>query len=1013
MKCHKILVGWLLAAAALTGGSSTARELNSPGAPGYIARGRAMLADLNCLGVNQQTEQALRLDTDGKSIEEVRYLQALAALHSGSSEAPRLLAEWISDYPESPRRVNALLALGDCYFADGHYGQALQVYYKIGTGRLDGSANADLIYRMAYCELLMGNYSAANRCFERLAADGRPPYADAARFYMGYIAYRDGDYSKAQPLLEKASRSGDPDIAPAASAYLAQIFYAKGDNDKALAEGRKVLASKATALYPEANRVCGEALYALGRTNEAIPLLWLYADAVENPAPSALYILGADEYDKGEYQNAVSLLRRVVTTETPQNSEYAHDLGAMKQSAWLFLGQAYAAQNKPDQALMAFDTARQGDYDPTVAETAFYNYAVATIDGGRAPFGSSVRTLEQFLSTYPDSKYAPKVEEYIIAGYMADNNYTGALESISRIKNPSSRILAARQRVLFELGTREYGEGKYQSAYSHLKEAAALESKPYDASIARQSRLWEGMALYELGRYKEASATLGNYLRNAPAGDARTLAWYNLGYSEFQQEQFQKAYDAFAKAAAETQRGTATTRLADTYNRMADCMYYRKSFGDAEKDYMKAYELNPSAGDYALFQAAVMKGLQRDNAGKIAALDDFMNRFPTSALVADALLEKAETQVAMGNNEAALQTYHLLTDAYSTTATGRKGYLQMAITLLSEGRNGDAERAYKAVISKYPTSEEARMATDDLKRYYADNGRLDEFARWIATVGNAPKLDASEMDDLSFAAAEKEYISNDATAKLSSYLQRYPQGSHRARALYYMAEASSLSGNQQEAYKYAAELLSNHPDAEMVEDALLIKADAETAAGRTEEALATFNELESRAVSPTHLYEARLGQLRNAAALGHDNEVIAAADKLLASTAAGAGSTAEVRELRAEALSNTGDSAAADEEWNKVMEAGFNDIYGARAAVLKSQSLLDRKQTKEAHELIDKLINSNPPHQYGLARGFIVLSDVLRAEGDDFEANQYLQSLRTNYPGSEADITRMIEERLK
>jgi len=42
-----------------------------------------------------------------------------------------------------------------------------------------------------------------------------------------------------------------------------------------------------------------------------------------------------------------------------------------------------------------------------------------------------------------------------------------------------------------------------------------------------------------------------------------------------------------------------------------------------------------------------------------------------------------------------------------------------------------------------------------------------------------------------------------------------------------------------------------------------------------------------------------------------------------------------------------------------------------------------------------------------------VLSDILRAQGNDFEADAYLKSLKSNYPGEEADIFTMIDERLK
>ena len=62
---------------------------------------------------------------------------------------------------------------------------------------------------------------------------------------------------------------------------------------------------------------------------------------------------------------------------------------------------------------------------------------------------------------------------------------------------------------------------------------------------------------------------------------------------------------------------------------------------------------------------------------------------------------------------------------------------------------------------------------------------------------------------------------------------------------------------------------------------------------------------------------------------------------------------------------------------------------------------------------MEQLINSGTSHTYWLARAFIVLSDVYAAEGKSFEAREYLQSLRENYPGKEPDIKEMIDKRLR
>ncbi|MDE5837687.1 MAG: tetratricopeptide repeat protein, partial [Paramuribaculum sp.] len=89
------------------------------------------------------------------------------------------------------------------------------------------------------------------------------------------------------------------------------------------------------------------------------------------------------------------------------------------------------------------------------------------------------------------------------------------------------------------------------------------------------------------------------------------------------------------------------------------------------------------------------------------------------------------------------------------------------------------------------------------------------------------------------------------------------------------------------------------------------------------------------------------------------------------------------------------------------------EIYGARSAVSLAESLVADGKSEEAAKVADEFINANPPHAYWLARGFIVLSDALRAQGETFEADEYLRTLKENYPGSEADIFDMIEKRLK
>lgn len=979
-------------AVAISGSNAFAR-LNSPDPDGYLARGIEMYHDHNYIGCIDQMTQAVK--QHGASETSDAYI-ALAAVAQGQADALDLLRAFLDHYPRSLMRPRIQAAIGDYYFSQGRYGEALAEYHKVPDGSLSGSVYEGFIYRKAFANIKIGEYDAAEQGFLALASSSR--YSNESRFYRGYIAYCRKDYDKALDLFRKTVKDSAP--ANRTDYYIAQIYFAKGDYSKALSLSRKMLKDNIDPDFrPEMLRIAGESLYNLDSGSEAVTYLRQYADAVDSPLPSTLYILGVSQYNDGDYQAAIESLGPVTEVDD-----------RIAQSAYLYIGQSALKLAQSDLALMAFDKACKMDYDSDLKETALYNYAVAKTHGGRVPFGSSVELFEDFLRQYPRSRYASSVQEYIVTGYMTDNNYESALRSIENISSPSASILKAKQRVLFTLGSRDLASGNASQALSRFKEAKMLAAQ--DKDIARECDLWIGDCYYRQGKYSQASSSYSAYISASSASTVnRPLAYYDLGYSRFGEKRYDDALSAFDKA-IKSPGNLSKATIADAYNRVGDCYYYSNRFSNAAANYDKAYELNPSAGDYALFQKGMMRGLARDYSGKIEIIDHMIESYPSSGLVPSALLEKAESYVALDNHQKAIAVYKQLVEQYPSTAQGRNGYLQLAITNLSVGNRKAAIEAYRQVISSYPTSEEARVASDDLKRIYADDGNLDEYARFIASVPNAPRLDASEIDNLTFEAAEKAYLADNGTAKLVQYIEKYPNGANESQALYYLASDAAAKGNDDDALRYSSHLVEKYPDAEAAEDILAIKGDVEFRQGKGEDALATFRQLERRASATANIHAARLGIMRVSRDLGQHASVVAAADRLLASSASSSAEITEIRFSRAYALHALDKTDEAVEIWTD-LASNPDDLYGAKSAFYLAKHHYDAKQYGKAEKTINAFIDANTPHQYWLARGFILLSDIYSAQGKDYEAREYLKSLKSNYPGSETDIQDMINQRLK
>lgn len=954
-----------------------------------------MFADKNFVGCIDQM-------TAAKSFGLIDYEKADLLIALATTDSPLPALNFLTDYPASQYRHIILCHIADYYLGNaGDSATALKYFANADIEALNeyDAEDASLHYAIALADQKI--WEKAQTLFSSLRGTR---HNNEAKFYLGYIALEQGNAKSAVSLLESVTKANSRPTADA-DFYLAQAYYCSKDFSRAAAISAhliKIGENGKPNLFTEMLRINGEANYNLGKLDIAVSNLKKYEARTSHPALPALYILGEDAYNSADYTRAISCL-------SPVSREDCE----MGQAACLLLGQAYIHCAKYDAALIATQKAYDMTFNESLRESALYNYAIAKMMGGRVPFGNSVATFEQFLREYPDSRYAPDVQKYIIRGYITDNNYDAALNSINALKSPTQETLRAKQIILYTLGCRALNSSATDNttlnyAVGKLREAKSLAQ--YDKDIARECDLWIAEALYKQGNFSQAITSYKAYIKAAPNSAAnRTIAFYDLGYALFGNKDYTAAFSTF-KSFADSQNADATHR-ADALNRMGDCLYYRSDFEAAAKMYDKAFDACPSSGDYALFQMAIMKGLRREHAEKISGLKDLISRFPSSGLYPSALLEMAEAYRELGNTDMVISTYEALVAKFPNSSQCRQGLLLLAITHLNAGNKTDAIATYKRIVKDYPTSDEARVAVDDLKRIYTDDSDIASFLAFMNSVKNAPQLDSDEIEKLTFSSAERLYDKNGDIAQILEYIKDYPHGAYTAQALLIQAQNFAAKGDDLAAIKTAKQIISDFPHSSVIEDAYISLATAQTDLGMTVDALNTYRELESRASSGVTLNTARLGILRSARELGDADAMLDASDNLLASSTVGTGSHEEIIFTRGIALAQLGRNDEAAECWEQLAQ-DMNHLYGAKSAFYLAQHHFDAGNIPLARTYAEKIINANTPHNYWLARTFILLSDICRAEGNSFEAEEYLKSLRQNYPGSEPDIFTMIDERL-
>ena len=963
-----------------------------------FVEGKELFILKNYAGCMDKLEAYKHHATDADWIQEADYMLAYAAFNQGLDTAGEQLETYLETYPDS-RHTNVVnYLMGSFLFGKGEYEEALDWLRKVDVDLLAADEQEAYTFRLAYALLQTGEREKAYAYFTRIQEIG-DKYRDASAYYVAYIDYANGKYNRA--LVGFDALKDKAEYREQSAYYTTQILFIQNKYKQAIEAGEMLLAeypnsSNNTELY----RIVGNSYYHTGNQAKALKMLGRYADEAAHPLRGDLYLLGVCQFNQQQYDRAISNLSQVVSEDD-----------ALTQNAYMYLGQCYLKEGDKNDARMAFESAATASYDAQIKEAAMYNYALLIHETAFTGFGESVTIFEDFLNDFPNSKYADKVNDYLVETYLTTKNYHAALASIEKIQHPSLKILDAKQNILFQLGTESFTNQQYDEATQYF--TRAIQMGTYNEEARNDAYFWRGECEYRKGNYVNAISDYRTYQNNTKqrGTDMYALSYYNLGYCYFKQQEYDTALNRFRQY-TETEKNHAAASYADAFNRIGDCLFQNRQYAAAEENYNRASEILPSAGDYSVYQKGFVLGLQKDYAGKIRVMNQLIREYPESSYVDDALFEKGRSYVLLEDNAAAEKTFLQLINQYPESSLSRKAGIQLGLIYYNTNRPEKAAEAYKEVISHYPGSEEARVALQDLKSVYVDMNDVDAYVAYVNSLGGNIHININEQDSLTYIAAEKLFMRGDnegARRSMQNYLANYPNGAFSTNANFYLAHIAFNLKEYDEALPMFQKVIDSG-DRKFLEEATARKAEIQYLTEDFAAALETFQRLGQLAESAGNQEAAALGTMRCALKIGNQKEALAGANLLLKNPKVSPEIANEARYVRAKAYMEAGQESKALEDL-KLLSQDTRTAEGAEAKYLLAQLYYDANDDTNAEAVLEDFAKNGTPHQYWLARGFILWADIYIRKGDPGQARVYLNSLQKNYQGDD-NINEMIESRL-
>ncbi|HFK5571433.1 tetratricopeptide repeat protein [Elizabethkingia meningoseptica] len=880
------------------------------------------------------------------------------------------LEAFTKEYPKSAYFALANGPLADYYIAKKDFPKALESLKKVNQYNLSKEENTQYILKLGYAKFMTGDTKGAIEALEEAYNNANEDGKNDVAYMLGHLQYAEGNTEKAFQYFD--SIKNNPKYAKTIRPYYVQLYFNEKNYDKAIEEGKALLNENISKDYGvEVNKIIGESYFMKKDYASAYPYLKTYLNSKSVPSESDLYEIGFVAAQLKKHDEAVSYYNQLISSQSP-----------LAQNAYYQLGNAYLETGRKREALSAFRSASQMNYDAKVQQLAYEQYAKLGYDIGN-PFESNSQVLQNYITKYPNAGNLQEMKGLLVKSYLYSGNYKETLSAIKKLGNQSAETSKLEQEAAFLLGTEEFNKGNFTEAETLFEYSLKYN---FNKEFNARAQYWMGQSQYQMGDYSSATETLQKLYNSGADFEEKQQLPYDLAYAYFKNKKFQDAQKYFKQYLQNPKaefKNDAELRLADTH-------YANNELNDA----IAIYDKNTDATDYTQFQKAMSLGFKGDSEAKIAALKKLIADYKNSEYADDA---QYEIGVAYASDE----RYAEANDYFNQVIKSSQDKDLVANASIYRAQNyadlGQADKAiaeFKKLGETYKGTAYADKVVAAAKSVYLKNGDTAAYQSFATAVG--VKISSSELDEINLSTAQKLYANKDYKGAISyyeKYLTQRPTGGKLYQAQYELGESYYQTKNTTKAVLILTEVANAQNDYQ--EDAQVRLAQLYIAQNNSSEAKKYLQNLVNSSNAGIKNY-AITEMMKISVDADDFSQAEKYADQILANPKNAASVKEQAQIIKARSLMKRGNDNDAKKAYT-ALEKSANPEVAAEALYAKAYYQNKGKAFKSSNETIFKLSNNYASEEYWGAKSLVLMAKNYLALGDKYQASYTVDQIIANY----------------